>query len=136
MDWDPLLLSLEVSVYATVLAGVVGIALGAVLASPRTPGRDLWDALLTAPMVLPPTVLGYYLLVSIGRKSTVGGLWFDMFGRHLTFTFAVERRKAESTDFQLMNTLSLVVVLFAKVFGGWLSDKVGRRKLMIALTVL
>ncbi len=55
---------------------------------------------------------------------------------YLAFTFAVERRKAESTTFQLMNTLSLAVVLFAKLFGGWLSDRVGRRKLMITLTVV
>ena len=82
-----MLLSAEVAVYAALTAGVIGIALGALLASPRTPGRDLWDALLTAPMVLPPTVLGYYLLVSIGRKSALGGVWFDVFGTHLTFTF-------------------------------------------------
>ena len=55
---------------------------------------------------------------------------------YLTFTWAVERRKAEDTDFQPMNTLSLLVVLFAKLFGGWLSDRVGRRKLMMAMTVM
>ncbi|HEU0031423.1 MAG TPA: MFS transporter [Kofleriaceae bacterium] len=55
---------------------------------------------------------------------------------YLAFTFAVERRKAEDTTFQLVNTISLVVVLAAKVFGGWLSDRVGRRRLMIALTVV
>lgn len=54
---------------------------------------------------------------------------------YLTFTFAVEKRKAEDTDFQLVNTLSLFVVLVGKVFGGWLSDRVGRRKLMIGLTL-
>jgi len=53
---------------------------------------------------------------------------------YLTFTFAVEHRKAESTTFQLMNTLSLFVVLFGKVFGGWLSDRVGRLRLMRILT--
>jgi len=53
---------------------------------------------------------------------------------YLAFTFAVERRKAEDATFQLVNTISLVVVLFAKVFGGWLSDRVGRRRLMIGLT--
>lgn len=88
MDWDPLLLSLEVALYATLLAGITGVALGALLASRRLPGRDLVDALLTAPMVLPPTVLGYYLLVAVGRKSFLGGLWFDVWGSHLTFTFA------------------------------------------------
>jgi MFS transporter, MHS family, proline/betaine transporter len=55
---------------------------------------------------------------------------------YLTFQFAVEKRKAEDSDFQLVNTLSLGVVLFGKVFGGWLSDRVGRRRLMIALTLL
>lgn len=55
---------------------------------------------------------------------------------YLAFTFAVERRKVESTTFQLVNTISLFIVLFSKVLGGWLSDRVGRRRLMIALTVL
>ena len=59
---------------------------------------------------------------------------------YLTFTFAVERRKALATAsgemFLLANTLSLFVVLFSKPLGGWLSDKVGRRKLMMALTVV
>ncbi len=87
MTWDPMLLSAEVAVYATLIGGVIGIALGALLASPRMPGRDMWDALLTAPMVLPPTVLGYYLLVAIGRRSALGGVWHDVFGTHLTFTF-------------------------------------------------
>ena len=57
---------------------------------------------------------------------------------YLVFTFAIERRKdeigADAASFQLVNTLSLFVVLFAKVLGGWLSDRVGRRKLMMALT--
>jgi molybdate transport system permease protein len=88
VDWDPLLLSLEVAVYASVIAGVTGVALGALLANRRVIGADLWDAILTAPMVLPPTVLGYYLLVTIGRKSGIGGVWHDVFGTHLTFTFA------------------------------------------------
>jgi len=58
---------------------------------------------------------------------------------YLTFTYAVERRKALATVsgelFLLANTLTLVVVLFSKPLGGWLSDKVGRRKLMMTLTV-
>jgi molybdate transport system permease protein len=87
MDWAPLRLSIEVAVLATIIAGVIGIALGALLASRRFWGRDFVDALLTAPMVLPPTVLGYYLLVGIGRKSAIGGAWHDLTGHHLTFSF-------------------------------------------------
>jgi MFS transporter, MHS family, proline/betaine transporter len=59
---------------------------------------------------------------------------------YLTFTFAVEYRKAnpgpDKPDFQTINTMVLFVVLFAKPLGGWLSDLVGRRRLMIALTLV
>ena len=55
---------------------------------------------------------------------------------YLAFTFAVERRKSEDTAFQLVNTISLCVVLVFKVVGGWISDRVGRRRLMITLTLV
>lgn len=59
---------------------------------------------------------------------------------YLTFTYAVERRKSLTGEggeaFLLANTLSLVVVLVSKPFGGWLSDRVGRRRLMLALTIV
>lgn len=58
---------------------------------------------------------------------------------YLTYTFTVERRKAMAVHggdvFQLVNTLSLIVVLFSKPLGGWLSDRIGRRRLMIVLTI-
>ena len=87
MDWDPLYLSLEAALIATIVAGVVGVAVGALLANPRMPGRHLFDALVAAPMVMPPTVLGYYVLVTVGRKSAIGGLYRDVVGSDLTFTF-------------------------------------------------
>ncbi|MBP8808127.1 MAG: molybdate ABC transporter permease subunit [Kofleriaceae bacterium] len=87
MDWGPLYLSLEAALMATVLAGLAGIAIGALLANPRTPGRHFFDAIVAAPMVMPPTVLGYYVLVAVGRKSALGGLYRDVVGSDLTFTF-------------------------------------------------
>jgi len=87
VDWDPLLLSVEVALWATAIAAILGIALGAMLADRRVPGRDFIDALLTAPMVLPPTVLGYYLIIAIGRKSAIGAAFHDATGFHLTFSF-------------------------------------------------
>lgn len=86
MDWEPLWLSFQVAAVATLIATVLGIAIATALTVYRFPGRDLLDALITLPLVLPPTVLGYYLLVSLGRKSFLGGLWEDMTGSSITFT--------------------------------------------------
>lgn len=86
MSWDPLVLSFQVALIATVLAGVVGIGLAGLMARAQFRGRDLLDALITAPMVLPPTVLGYYLLTLIGRDSAVGSTYEDITGSSLVFT--------------------------------------------------
>jgi molybdate transport system permease protein len=71
-DWFPLALSLRVAVAATLLALVAGVPLAWLLARHRFPGRDLLGVAVVLPMVLPPTVLGYYLLLLIGRQGPVG----------------------------------------------------------------
>ena len=86
MEWSPLLLSFEVAAAATALAAVLGVALAALLAGGRFPGRDLLDVLLTAPMVLPPTVLGYYVLVAVGRRSAIGAAFESVTGSSIVFT--------------------------------------------------
>ncbi len=87
MEWAPLWLSVEVSLVATALSVVLGVAIGALLSRARLPGRDLWDALLTAPLVLPPTVLGYFLLVSLGRGSAIGRAFEGLTGHTIAFSF-------------------------------------------------
>ena len=72
MDFFPLWLSLKVSVTATILTVATGLPLAWVLALKRFPGRDLAEALVVLPLVLPPTVLGYYLLVLISRQGAIG----------------------------------------------------------------
>ena len=86
MAWSPLLLSFQVAIAATIIAAILGVALAAWLANGRFPGRDLVDVLLTAPMVLPPTVLGYYLLVSLGRRSLLGSTFESITGSSIVFT--------------------------------------------------
>lgn len=86
MNYEPLLLSFKVAFLATLLSGVLGTALGALLSSKRVPLRDVLDVLITAPMVLPPTVLGYYVLVALGRRSALGGLYESVFGTPIVFT--------------------------------------------------
>jgi len=85
--WTALFLSLKVAGWATAINLVLGTAVGYALARLRFPGRDLLDTLLTLPMVMPPTVLGYYLLVLMGRRSWLGAWLYDHFGINLIFTW-------------------------------------------------
>ncbi len=84
--WVPLLLSLKVAGWATALDLVLGVAAGYALARWRSGARDVVDSLLTLPLVLPPTVLGYYLLVLLGRRGVLGA-WLDRIGIQLVFTW-------------------------------------------------
>jgi molybdate transport system permease protein len=86
--WHPLLLSFEVAFIATSIAAVAGVALGALLALRRFPGRELLDVLVTSPLLVPPTVLGYYVLVALGRRSPVGRLYEAVTGEAIVFTRA------------------------------------------------
>ena len=85
--WVALALSLKVAGFATAINLVLGVAVGFLLARTRFPGRDLLDTVLTLPLVMPPTVLGYYLLVLIGRRGWLGGWLHDQFGINLIFTW-------------------------------------------------
>lgn len=84
--WIPLLLSLKVAGWATALDIVLGVAAAFGLARWRSSARDVVDSLLTLPLVLPPTVLGYYLLVLLGRHGVLGA-WLDTLGIQLVFTW-------------------------------------------------
>jgi molybdate transport system permease protein len=86
VELAPLLLSFQIAALATLVSAVVGIGLAALLANTRLPGRDGVEVLVTAPLVLPPTVLGYYLLVSLGRRSLVGHAFEAVFGSSIVFT--------------------------------------------------
>ena len=85
-DWFSLWLSLRVSAIATVLAGVVGVAVAYLLAKWRSRLASVVEAVVTVPIVLPPTVLGYYLLTLLGTRSSLGTAWESLFGSPLVFT--------------------------------------------------
>ncbi|MGV8805385.1 MAG: molybdate ABC transporter permease subunit [Polaromonas sp.] len=85
--WTALGLSLKVAGWATAINLVLGIGVGYALARLRFAGRDLLDTLLTLPMVMPPTVLGYYLLVLMGRRSWLGAWLHEHWGINLIFTW-------------------------------------------------
>ena len=85
--WVALALTLKVAGWATVITMVLGVAVGYALSRWHFVGRDVLDAVLTLPMVLPPTVLGYYLLVMLGRHGTRGQWLKAQLGIQLIFTW-------------------------------------------------
>ena len=87
IDWFPLWLSLRVAVVSTLFVVAAGGSLAWLLARKRFPGREALDALVTLPLVLPPTVLGYYLLVLLGRSGPVGRIYEALTGGPLVFTW-------------------------------------------------
>ncbi len=88
IEWGPLWLSLRIASLATVVTLGFGTAFALLLAWRKLPARHLIDAVISAPLVLPPTVLGYYLLVLLGRDSALGRAWEWLFGGPIVFTFA------------------------------------------------
>jgi len=83
----PLWLTLKVALLATLVAGAIGIALGWWMSRRAFAGKSLVDALLMLPMVLPPTVIGYYLIVLVGRNGVFGQYLDRWFGINLIFTW-------------------------------------------------
>jgi molybdate transport system permease protein len=83
----PLLLTLKVSSLATALATLPAVVLARVACTRSFPGRDFVDAVLTLPMVLPPTVLGYYIIVLLGRRGVFGAYLWEVFGISIMFTW-------------------------------------------------
>jgi molybdate transport system permease protein len=100
--WVPLALTLKVAGWATALNLVFGAAVGWAMARWRFPGRELADAVMTMPMVMPPTVLGYYLLVLIGASSPLGAWLLQHFGIRLIFTWQAAVIAAAVVSFPLV----------------------------------
>lgn len=129
--WVPLALSLKVALWATAINLVLGVAVAFGLSRWRSRARELVDAILTLPLVLPPTVLGYYLLVLLGRRG-VFGAWLDHLGIELVFTWQgaviastlvafplvlkAARAAFESVDSQLENAARVLGLREAAVF--------------------
>ena len=101
MDWFPVALSLRVALMATVLTVVAGVPLAWLLARREFPGRDLISAALLTPLVLPPTVLGYYLLMLIGRRGAIGRV-LESWNIELAFTWRAAVLAAAVGSFALL----------------------------------
>jgi molybdate transport system permease protein len=84
MNWQPVVLSLQVTLVAAVLIFVLGLALALLLARVQFRGKTMVETVISLPLVLPPSVVGYYLLLALGRGSPV----VEWLGWRILFTWA------------------------------------------------
>jgi molybdate transport system permease protein len=87
LEWEALKLSLRVSVWAVAGSLPAGICTAWILSRCRFPGKGLLDGLIHLPLVLPPVVTGYLLLVLLGRKGIIGQFFYDALGLTVAFTW-------------------------------------------------
>ncbi|MFO7568518.1 MAG: molybdate ABC transporter permease subunit [Smithellaceae bacterium] len=87
MDWTPLLVSLKLALVTTAVLTAIAAPLAYGLAMARFPGKSLLEAFVNLPMALPPTVMGFYLVILMGPKGPIGGAWESATGGSLLFTF-------------------------------------------------
>lgn len=88
MDWVAVGLTLKLAALTTLILGIVGLPLAYWLAMTRRPWRPLVDAAVAVPLILPPTVLGFYLLMATGPNSLVGRVYGRFFDGTIPFSFA------------------------------------------------
>lgn len=88
MDWTALTVSLRLAFLTCLLLLPLGVWLGRTLAMSRWKGRAFCEALIALPLVLPPTVLGFYLMLAFAGNAPLGGAWQQITGSSLNFTFS------------------------------------------------
>ncbi|MFA5182771.1 MAG: molybdate ABC transporter permease subunit [Syntrophales bacterium] len=87
MDWTALFLSLKLAVVATTILMIVTAPLACLMAYSRLPGKAFLEAFINLPLAMPPTVVGFYLLIMMGPEGWLGGMWTRATGSPLLFTF-------------------------------------------------
>lgn len=88
MDWTALFLSLKLALVATTILMLLTAPLACLMAYSRLPGKAFLEAFINLPLAMPPTVVGFYLLILMGPEGQLGRLWTGMTGSPLLFTFA------------------------------------------------
>lgn len=86
MEWQPILLSLKVAAFSSLCVFIIGILAAYVMRSREFFGKAVVEALFTMPLVLPPVVIGFLLLLLIGKQGPIGVIWERLFGTTMVFT--------------------------------------------------
>lgn len=85
---SPILLSIKVAVIATIFAFLLGVFFAWLVTKKTLPGKNLIETLLILPMILPPSVMGYLLLIAFGRRGIIGRFFLESFDLQIVFTWA------------------------------------------------
>ncbi|MEW5801607.1 MAG: molybdate ABC transporter permease subunit [bacterium] len=101
-DFFAVVLSLKVAAVATALNVIIGLPIAYILAKKDFLGKTLLEALITLPLVLPPTVVGFYLLVVVGRHGFIGSILYDTFHVSIIFTWYAAALAAQVVSMPLM----------------------------------
>jgi molybdate transport system permease protein len=113
MDWQAIFLSLRLAAATTAILLVIGMPLAYWLTFSRRPWKFLVEAVVALPLVLPPTVLGFYVLLAIGPRSPIGTLYAKLTGGMLPFSF--QGLLAASVLYSLPFTVQPMAAAFAAV---------------------
>ena len=101
-EWQAIILSLKVSTVAVIISLPFGIFMAWLLVRVRFPGKSLLDSIIHLPLVLPPVVVGYLLLISMGRRGFIGEWLYDWFGFSFTFSWRGAALASAVVAFPLM----------------------------------
>ena len=88
LDWSPIILTLQLALITTVILLVISIPLAYWMANTKSRIKSIIEAIVSLPLVLPPTVLGFYLLIAFSPESAIGSFLNDVFGLKLAFSFS------------------------------------------------
>lgn len=102
MILSPIIISLKVAAISTIITLIIGVFLSRLTTKYNFRGKDILEVILLLPMVLPPTVVGYGLLILIGKRGVIGKLLYDIFGVRLIFTWAASCIAATIVSLPLM----------------------------------
>ena len=101
-EWEAIRLSLKVALWSVAASLPLGVAVAMLLARGRFPGKSVFDAVVHLPLVLPPVVVGYFLLLLLGRKGPLGGWLESAFGVVVAFRWTGAALAAAVMGFPLM----------------------------------
>jgi molybdate transport system permease protein len=133
--YEPIILSLKVALVAVAVDFAVGLAVSRTMARKEFPGKNVLESLIILPMVLPPTVLGYGLLILLGKRGPVGRFLLEAFDIQLVFTWWAAVIASAVVSFPLMYQSAKAAFAGVDVSLEQAARTLGARELRIFLTV-